>query len=444
MAYRQKISQDTTTSIPGGVPTIGKVISLIKQQINHQQFDFYELETFEVTKVLLDYEDLPKQKDGHPNYSYYGAVAGRFVINKSQSIKPEDGPQLVRPLDPKIKNYPVVGELVVVGNYNGKSYYWNTLNTFNLVNENSVPGISYIGTGESPPTALTKFGKRFERNGSIRQVKAEEGDLILHGRFGNSINLGSNDNSPVIKIRSGQRTDIQGKIKSGDEDDVKSMKNVINRGGPIPEDINKDKNSIYLSTGKKYIIRNSNSKYKGQELIAEGNSIIINSDKLIFNGRNGNVNIRASKNLYLEGDEVFINAGKGQTIKMGDPRAVFVPTVRGDVLLEFQSSIMKILSGIQSILVSAGAQAWPKVASDAKSLFDNIKTVTEVITKQTFLNKQVMTADPNIKIPDLPKIPELPELPTVELPDIPKPDISGVNVGVNMEDLETIEKLNNL
>ena len=43
MAYRQKLSQDTTTSIPGGIPTIGKVISLIKQQINNQQFDFYEL-----------------------------------------------------------------------------------------------------------------------------------------------------------------------------------------------------------------------------------------------------------------------------------------------------------------------------------------------------------------------------------------------------------------
>jgi len=442
MAYRQKLSQDTRISIPGGIPTIGKVISLIKQQINHQQFDFYELETFEVTKVLLDYEDLPKQKDGHPNYSYYGAVAGRFVINKSQSIKPEDGPQLVRPLDPKIKNYPVVGELVVVGNYNGKSYYWNTLNTFNLVNENSVPGISYIGTGESPPTALTKFGKRFERNGSIRQVKAEEGDLILHGRFGNSINLGSNDNSPVIKIRSGQRTDIQGKIKSGDEDDVKSMKNVINRGGPIPEDINKDKNSIYLSTGKKYIIRNSNSKYKGQELIAEGNSIIINSDKLIFNGRNGNVNIRASKNLVLEGDEVFIKAAKDQTIKMGDPRAVFVPTVRGDILLQFQSDILTLFSDFQQVLLLVATP--PLLIPKAKLLVDKIKRLSEVITKQTFLNKQVMTADPNIKLPDLPKIPELPELPTVELPDIPKPDISGVNVGVNMEDLETIEKLNNL
>ena len=440
MAYRQKISQDTTTSIPGGVPTIGKVISLIKQQINNQQFDFYELETFEVTKVLVDYEDLPKQKDGHPDYSYYGAVAGRFVINKAQSIKPEDGPQLVRPVDPKIKNYPVVGELVVVANYNGKSYYWNTLNSFNSPNENSVPGISYIGTGETPPTTLAKFGKRFERNGSIRQVKAEEGDLIFHGRFGNSINLGSNSNSPVIKIRSGQRTDLQGVIKSGDKDDVKSMKNIVNRGGPIEEDINKDKNSIYLSTDKKYLINSSNNKFSPLE--ASGNSIIINSDKLIFNGRNGNVNIRASKNLVLEGDEVFIKAAKGQTIKMGDPRAVFVPTVRGDILLQFQSDILTLFSDFQQVLllVETPALLLPK----AKLLVDKIKRLSEVITKQTFLNKQVMTADPNIKLPDLPKIPELPELPTVELPDIPKPDISGVNVGVNMEDLETIEKLNNL
>ena len=257
MAYRQKLSQDTTTSIPGGIPTIGKVISLIKQQINHQQFDFYELETFEVTKVLLDLEDLPKQKDGHPDYSYYGAVAGRFVINKSQSIKPEDGPQLVKPLDPRIKNYPVVGELVIVANYNGQSYYWNTLNNFNLVNENSVPGISYIGTGETPPTARTKFGKRFERNSNIRQVKAEEGDLILHGRFGNSINLGSKDNNSVIKIRSGQRTDVgPGLIGDTEDTNIKNLKNVVNRGGPIPEDIDKDKNSIYLSTHGKYTITN--------------------------------------------------------------------------------------------------------------------------------------------------------------------------------------------
>ena len=432
MAYRQKISQDTTTSIPGGVPTIGKVISLIKQQINHQQFDFYELETFEVTKVLVDYEDLPKQKDGHPDYSYYGAVAGRFVINKAQSIKPEDGPQLVRPIDPKIKNYPVVGELVVVANYNGKSYYWNTLNSFNSPNENSVPGISYIGTGETPPTTLAKFGKRFERNGSIRQVKAEEGDLILHGRFGNSINLGSNDNSPVIKIRSGQRTDVQGTIKEKDKPDIKSLKNIINRGGPIPEDINKDKNSIYFSTDKKYTIRNSNSKFGPLE--ASGNSIIINSDKLIFNGRNGNVNIRASKNLILEGDEVFIKAAKGQTVKMGDPRAVFIPTINGQKLFELITSLAKVLSGLPQL-----AAANPKALKD---IAEGTADIVQQIKNKEFLNMDVMTADPNFKLPDLPKIPEIPEMPEVKLPDIPKPDIS--NIDVDMEQLETLEKIKNL
>ena len=432
MAYRQKISQDTTTSIPGGVPTIGKVISLIKQQINHQQFDFYELETFEVTKVLVDYEDLPKQKDGHPDYSYYGAVAGRFVINKAQSIKPEDGPQLVRPIDPKIKNYPVVGELVVVANYNGKSYYWNTLNSFNSPNENSVPGISYIGTGETPPTTLAKFGKRFERNGSIRQVKAEEGDLIFHGRFGNSINLGSNDNSPVIKIRSGQRTDVQGTIKEKDKPDIKSLKNIINRGGPIPEDINKDKNSIYLSTDKKYTIRNSNSKFGPLE--ASGNSIIINSDKLIFNGRNGNVNIRASKNLVLEGDEVFIKAAKGQTVKMGDPRAVFIPTINGQKLFELITSLAKVLSGLPQL-----AAANPKALKD---IAEGTADIVQQIKNKEFLNMDVMTADPNFKLPDLPKIPEIPEIPKVKLPDIPKPDIS--NIDVDMEQLETLEKIKNL
>ena len=79
-----------------------------------------------------------------------------------------------------------------------------------------------------------------------------------------------------------------------------------------------------------------------------------------------------------------------------------------------------------------------------KLLLDKIMRLTEVITKQTFLNKQVLAADPDFKLPALPKIPELPELPKVKLPDIPKPDISSLNIDINIEELETLEKLNNL
>ena len=41
-------------------------------------------------------------------------------------------------------------------------------------------------------------------------------------------------------------------------------------------------------------------------------------------------------------------------------------------------------------------------------LMDDISIVEEAVTEQTFLNKQVLTADPNFKLPEMPKIPKPP------------------------------------
>ncbi len=220
------------------------------------------------------------------------------------------------------------------------------------------------------------------------------------------------------------------------------MKNIVNRGGPIEEDINKDKNSIYLSTDKKYLINNSNDKFSPLE--ASGNSIIVNSDKLIFNGRNGNVNIRASKNLVLEGDEVFINAKKVGTIKMGDPRAVFIPTINGQIMMEFMTEVIDVLNkGFSAIGKATNPPGLLSAAKDiAKIVGDQLPNILDIIKEKRFLNMDVMTADPNIELPELVKIPEIPKIPKVKLPDIPKPDIS--NIDVDMEKLETLEKIKNL
>jgi hypothetical protein len=453
MAYRQKLSKDTKISIPGGIPTLSKVISVIKQQINHEQFDFYELEPFEVTKVLLDVEDLPLQKDKTPDYTYYGSIAGRFVINKTQSILPADGPQLVKSLDPRIKNYPVVGELTVVANYNGQSYYWNTLNNFNLVNENSVPGISYIGTGETPPTARTKFGKRFERNSKIRQVKAEEGDLILHGRFGNSINLGSKDNNSLIKIRSGQRTDVGPNAFIGKDTGtltaaqktIRKLKNTVNRGGPIPEDIDKDKNSIYLSTHGKHTITNTNKKYSGP-LTAEGNCIILNSDSLVFNARDGNVNIRTSGDLILEANGVNINAKSGNTIKMGDPRGVFMPTIDAMVMMEFMTEVIDVLNkGFAAIGKATNPPGLVSAAKDIATIVaKQIPRILEILTQQLFFNKSVMVQDPRFVIPENITIPEVDDIAIPEMDDIAKVPTLGDIPGVDVVESNKTEQLKGL
>ena len=119
---------------------------------------------------------------------------------------------------------------------------------------------------------------------------------------------------------------------------------------------------------------------------------------------------------------------------MGDPRAVFIPTINGQKLFELITSLAKVLSGLPQL-----AAANPKALKD---IAEGTADIVQQIKNKEFLNMDVMTADPNFKLPDLPKIPEIPEMPEVKLPDIPKPDIS--NIDVDMEQLETLEKIKNL
>ena len=48
--------------------------------------------------------------------------------------------------------------------------------------------------------------------------------------------------------------------------------------------------------------------------------------------------------------------------------------------------------------------------------------MSDSILNLSFLNFQVMTADPDFKLPELPELPEVPEIPKADLPqvDVPK------------------------
>ena len=184
------------------------------------------------------------------------------------------------------------------------------------------------------------------------------------------------------------------------------------------ENESKDDSSIYLEGG----IDNTDNESK---------KIQIKSNDIFITGK---------RNLFLVGDEVFINAKKQNTIKMGDPRAPMIPTIRGDVMLKFQSDILTLFSDIQQVLVLLIANPAVFVAK-AKALVDKIVRLTEVITKQTFLNKQVMTANPDFKLPKL-EIPDLdlPDVPNIKVPnlDLPDLDLPDVDLGISKEDLEDI------
>lgn len=133
-----------------------------------------------------------------------------------------------RPLNTNIKSYPLIGETVYIltlpiesdkGTITNVHYYFNSINIPGTVINNSwVPRKSYISTdgavnpdddseipnSEGDSDNEYKPGEYFKINNLIPPMMGHEGDVILQGRFGNSIRLGSNyideTNTPSIKI----------------------------------------------------------------------------------------------------------------------------------------------------------------------------------------------------------------------------------------------------
>ena len=362
MAFRSKRFVDTNASIPlNRLATPTQISSYIKRIINASQYDYHETEAFEVDKVIMN------ETQNH------GAVLGNFINNPKQEIKGG----VVLPLMPNVSMIPLKGEHVVVVEYNGQHYYTGIINRTNSVNENALPGTS------DTYKQNTKYGNTFERK-DIRRVHVCEGEIVYEGRFGNSINLGCNhkNNTPNIRIRAGQQP-TSGSI-----------------GNVIKENINEDKSSIYLSTNETIELdglSTSGGRSFGEESI-KGNSIVMNSDKLFFNAKNGNVNVRASKDLILQGDEVFIHANKGRTIKLGPPGAIFIPTLNSEVIGELFFLLIDVITDIQvfSPKLSTPATAVSAAADLVKLGTVKLPKILNIVKNELYLNKDILVPDPRI------------------------------------------------
>ena len=362
MAFRSKRFVDTNASIPlNRLATPTQISSYIKRIINASQYDYHETEAFEVDKVIMN------ETQNH------GAVLGYFINNPKQEIKGG----VVLPLMPNVSMIPLKGEHVVVVEYNGQHYYTGIINRTNSVNENALPGTS------DTYKQNTKYGNTFERK-DIRRVHVCEGEIVYEGRFGNSIKLGCNhkNNTPNIRIRAGQQP-TSGSI-----------------GNVIKENINEDKSSIYLSTNETIELdglSTSGGRSFGEESI-KGNSIVMNSDKLFFNAKNGNVNVRASKDLILQGDEVFIHANKGRTIKLGPPGAIFIPTLNSEVIGELFFLLIDVITDIQvfSPKLSNPVTAVSAAADLVKLGTVKLPKILNIVKNELYLNKDILVPDPRI------------------------------------------------
>tara|TARA_A100001391_G_scaffold87212_1_gene57659 strand:+ start:236 stop:1159 length:924 start_codon:yes stop_codon:yes gene_type:complete len=294
MAFRKKRSADISTSIPVGVPSYSVINSMVKQLINTSQYDYHESEAFEVEEVILNEPGLR------------GSVRGTFINNPNQEILGG----VVKPLMPNILSVPVIGEHVVVVEYNGQHYYTSIINRKGSPNENSIPGTA------KPFEKNTTYGKTFERK-QVKQIEIGEGCILYQGRFGQSIHFDGHNNVPSIKIR----TNI-------DESD----------GNLTTESIDTDDSSIYLlSDGLR------GQKFDDQQI--QGKKVLIKSD-----------------GIFIKGSDIRLG-----TVVENDLQ----PVVKGDDLLELFEDLISALENATFIGVAPGSPTTPAVNV---AQFTNLRT----------------------------------------------------------------------
>tara|TARA_Y100000401_G_scaffold103495_1_gene94540 strand:+ start:574 stop:1722 length:1149 start_codon:yes stop_codon:yes gene_type:complete len=365
MAYEQKPGRGTSIPERGGIQTLNS----LKKRINEivQESKFYELEPVEVLEVHLDdtKSSFPTI-EGEPDYSYIGGVIGRFVFSE-QGLN-IDRCKSFKPLNPNMNITPAVGEIVIGVKYLSDYYFTSAVNLFGNPNLNVQHGVSRIKRkntlsskqGITTPAeendTNTNVGYYLDdgRNKDARKILPNEGDIILEGRFGNSIRIGSdlkngNTESPNIILNVGQT--IEGDTKV-----------------PIQEKIDTDGSSIYLTTNQTLEFTPAiESKVITGEI--SGKNILLSSDRILFNSKEkGDIGMFSANNISLGSVGKLVM--ESPEVKIGGDEAE-EPQVLGQTLFDKLDALVTAIGNVVGIPTPTGptpapissAPSWPAVTA---------------------------------------------------------------------------------
>ena len=336
-----------------------------------------------VKSIVLD--------SSHPRFlnlggwSALGAIEYGLVTDELASSELS----IAYPLNPNIKNYPLLNEIVYVlalpntgigeNNSSQKSYY-NNVAVWNHPHHNAYPiksntvqpsqNKSYDQTQAGSPSIVSNnpvqanLGKTFIEKSEIHPLLPFEGDTIFEGRWGNSIRLGStvkttpnnwsskgNDGDPITVIRNGQGTQTEeGWI-------------------PIVENINNDNSSIYLTSTQNIPLEVAAASYTSYDKNKTptspskfaGAQIILDSGRLIFNAYSDHILLSSAKSINLNSlESVNIDTKKfitqADNIYLGREDQAKEPLLLGDTttqLLRDLTSSVKELATVLQFLQSA-------------------------------------------------------------------------------------------
>jgi len=341
-----------------------------------------------VVDIVLD--------ETHPLFKEVGEWngLGTIVYDTDLSNPPPVSYQgnFAKPLYPNTKNYPLINEIVflldlpntqigdIISSTN--KYYVTPVSLWNHPhhngfpsNPNTPPSSQRVDYTQSIAGAVRRvtdqsteifLGNTFIERENIHPLLPFEGDVMMEGRWGNSIRFGSTvKDRPNNWSSTGSNGDPITILRNGQGD------NRAEGWVPTTENINKDDSSIYLTSTQKIPINASSTNYNSYTSNSPSNpseysnkQILINSGRLVFNTTQDHLLLTSKKSINLNAiSSVNIDTkeyiAKSDVIKLGSKDAT-EPILKGNALV---TELQNLISQIQLLVIAL--QAVPQTSAAA-------------------------------------------------------------------------------
>lgn len=359
------------------------------------------LEPVRVLAVILDDKGYPDLFKKYGEWASIGGIVWEYV-KTSTTDKSLDTKNFALPLFPNIKHLPVENEIVllIISSDSGilndptsyQYYYLPPTNVWASSHHNATPDQIYANPGvnvlpgdqkqdyelvggtlvrrvNDKGTEIFKPGDPFIENKYIRTLAPYPGDVIIEGRYGNSLRFSSTSqfgfknnwsnyqafNSPITILRNGQKIDFR----------QEPWEN-------ISEDINTDFSSIYLTSNQQIPLIPSSFKtfsYRPDQSIPENAQsfikpqVILSSGRLFFNAASDSIILSSADSILLSsGKSTNIDSPtmtiRSQNVSIGSADAK-ERVIKGDTFVKELNSFLIALKQVQVALSSAANAGGP-------------------------------------------------------------------------------------
>lgn len=366
-----------------------------------------------VKYTILDNTDIDKFNIAGQN-SGIGAV---FITPLDESVE-INTITFALPLFPHLKNYPLKNEIVYITSLPGienqntytsnQLYYISPLNVWNHPHHNGLPNsiIDYppqeskprenqdsIGNPNLPPQELNSLdlGKNFTEKENINPLQPYSGDIIMEGRWSNSIRLSSTlpktpwftdtpIGSPITIIKNGQS-----------DENTEGWKR-------INENINEDPTSIYLTQDQQIPIQVAIKDYTSfitdKPILPsqyQNAQAILNSDRILLNSKLDHILLSSKKSINLGANEsIVLNSKqnivlKSNEVKLGSKDAT-ESVLKGDITIsildDLVSKLIELTTSLQAVTPTGG----PGVSQIATSILPKLNKIKAELNTKTKSN----------------------------------------------------------